>query len=157
MPITYPRPCPTCGKKYKNRYDFCRHKKYCGSNVKVQCLHCDKMFSRKDAMKAPVKKLHSESVKRKAEDTAELVRLQLLNADKVPRLSVESQQGGEVTSGKRTLDEVESTPAKASKNDSEQVDDVDHSDECGGGSNPLFKANIKKMGTPKKMEKRQSR
>lgn len=104
-------------------------------------------------MKAHVKKFHSESVKRKAEDFAELVRLELLNADKVPRLSVESQKGGAVTSGKRTLDEVESTPAKASKNDSEQVDDVHDSDEYGGCPNPLFKANIEKMGTPKNWKK----
>ena len=55
MPITYPRPCPTCGKKYKNIFDFSRHRKYCGTNVKVPCLHCDKMFSRKDAMKVHVK------------------------------------------------------------------------------------------------------
>ena len=43
MPITYPRTCPTCGKKYKNGFDFCRHKKYSGSNVKVPCLHCDEV------------------------------------------------------------------------------------------------------------------
>ena len=63
---------PTCGKKYKNRFDFCRHKKYCGSNVKVPCLHCDKLFATKDAMKANVRKFHSEAAKRKAEDSAEL-------------------------------------------------------------------------------------
>ena len=128
MPITYPRPCPTCGKKYKTRFDFCRHKKYCGSNVKVPCLHCDKLFSRKDAMKAHVRKFHSEAAKRKAEESAELLRLELLNADKVPRLSVERQKGGAVTSSKRTLDEVESTPAKASKKGNDQ-DEAVRSDE----------------------------
>ena len=36
----------------KNRITFCRHKKYCGTNIRVPCLHCDKTFSRKDKMTA---------------------------------------------------------------------------------------------------------
>ena len=96
--ITYARPCPTCGKKYKNRFDFCRHKKYCGPNVKVPCLHCDKLFSRKDAMKAHVRKFHLEAAKRKAEDRAELARLELLHSNKAPKLeSDERQTGGAVS------------------------------------------------------------
>lgn len=108
MTIIYPRPCPTCGKKLNDRNDFPRQEKNCGSNVKVQCLHCETMFSRKNAMKAHVKKFHSEPAKRKAEDTAQLLRVQLLNSEKVPQLSVESQTGGTLTYGKRALDEVES-------------------------------------------------
>ena len=68
MPIIYSRPCPKCGKKYKNRFDFCRHKKYCGTNLKVACLQCDKLFSRKDKMTA-----HSEAAKRKAEEGARFI------------------------------------------------------------------------------------
>lgn len=79
-------------------------------------------------MKAHVRKFHSEAAKRKAEESAELLRLELLNADKVPRLSVERQKGGAVTSSKRTLDEVESTPAKASKKGNDQ-DEAVRSDE----------------------------
>ena len=56
-------------------------------------------------MKAHVRKFHSEAAKWKAEESIELDRLELLNANKVPRLSVESQKGGAVTSSKRTLDE----------------------------------------------------
>ena len=77
MAITYPRPCPICGTKIKNRGNFFRHKKYCGTNVKVPCLHCDKTFSRKDKMVAHVKKFQSEAAKRKAEESAELLRLEL--------------------------------------------------------------------------------
>lgn len=96
MPVTYPRPCPTCGKKYKNRYDLCRHKKYFGTNVKVLRFHCDNMFSRKDAMKVRVKKFHSEGAKREAEESVELLRMELLNSEKVPCLSLENQKGGAV-------------------------------------------------------------
>ena len=78
-----------------------------------------------------------------------------MNSNKVPRLSVESQRGGAATYGKRTLDEVESTPPKASKNDNEQADEAIRPDEYGGGSNPLFQANIDKMGRPKNWKKRQ--
>jgi len=94
--IVYPRPCLICGKKLKNRFTFCRHKKYCGKKVeRVPCLHCDKTFSRKDKMVAHVKKFHSEAAKRKADERAELTRLDLLHAKKVPRLS--DQTGGAVS------------------------------------------------------------
>ena len=96
MAITYLRPCPICGTKIKNRENFFRHKKYCGTNVKVPCLHCDETFSRKDKMVAHVKKFHSEAAKRKAEESAELLRLELLHASKVPHLSEDSQTGGSV-------------------------------------------------------------
>lgn len=42
-------------------------------------------------------KFHSEAAKRKAEESAELVRMKLLNADKVPHLSDEHQTGGAVS------------------------------------------------------------
>ena len=107
MPITYPRPCPICGTKIKNRGNFFRHKKYCGTNVKVQSVYCDKVFCGKNKMTAHVKKCHSEVAKRKAEEDAELLRLELLNSGKVPRLSVEEQTGGAVTTRgtKRSADD----------------------------------------------------
>ena len=48
-------------------------------------------------MTAHVKKFHSEAAKRKAEEGAELLRLELLNSGKVPRLCNEEQTGGAVT------------------------------------------------------------
>lgn len=35
------------------------------------------------------KKFHSEAAKRKAEESAELLRLEIMNSDKVPRLDIE--------------------------------------------------------------------
>lgn len=67
-----------------------------------------KLFSRKDAMKAHVRKFHAETAKRNADESDELV-----HVEKVPRLSGENQKGGAATYGKRTLEEVESTPPKA--------------------------------------------
>ena len=78
----YPRACPKCGKKISNRGNFSRHKKHCGtSEHRVQCPHCPKTYSRKDDLKAHVKKFYSEAAKRKAEENAELLRLELLRAD----------------------------------------------------------------------------
>ena len=130
--VTYPRHCPKCNKQLKNRITFCRHKKYCGTNTRVPCLHCEKTFCRKDKMVAHVKKCHSEAAKRKAEESAELLRLELLNSGKIPRLDVEEQTGGAVKMAKR---EPESSETK--------TDD----------EKPLFQANIAKMGTPKKWKK----
>ena len=96
---TYPRACPTCGKIIKNRGNFFRHKKRCGtSEHRVQCLYCHKTYSRKDDLKKHVRKVHSEAGKRKAEESAEQLRLELLHSDKVPTLvSDEIQQGGAVS------------------------------------------------------------
>ena len=64
MPITYPRPCPKCGTKIKNKGNFSRHKKCCGtSEHRVQCLQCPKTYSRKDDMLKHVRKFHSELAK----------------------------------------------------------------------------------------------
>lgn len=93
----YPRACPKCGKKISNRGNFSRHKKHCGtSEHRVQCPHCPKTYSRKDDLKAHVKKFHSEAAKRKAEENTELLRLELLNSEKIPRLSNDEQIGGAV-------------------------------------------------------------
>ena len=109
------------------------------------------MFSRKDKMTAHVKKFHSEVAKRKTSDTAELARLELLHADKIPRLSVERQTGGAVTTRgmKREVDEESKQEMKMAKPDvSETAKDAN--DEYGGGPNPLFVADVKKLGPAKR-------
>ena len=167
--ITYPRPCPNCGKSLKNRFTYCTHKRYCGKNIRVSCFHCEKTFARKDDMVKHVKKFHSEAAKRKAAETDELDRMELLHADKVPRLSVDHQTGGAVstrgmkraneeepnpdvkaTRGMKRADEENPSPdVKAAKNDQE----IEKSDKYEGGPNPLFQANIYKMGKPKSWKK----
>lgn len=161
MPITYPRPCPTCGKKYKNIFDFSRHRKYCGTNVKVPCLHCDKMFSRKDAMKVHVKMFHSESARRKAANNDELLRMELLHSSKVPCLSLDNQTGGAVStrSMKQDSKKADLKPAKDEPrtNKRKMEEDIDMLDLMDDGldeflveranrlaleKKPLFKANV---------------
>ena len=87
--ITYPRPCPHCRKLLNNRFSYCRHKAHCGkTKAKVQCLYCEKSFDRLDNCKRHMKDAHSEAAKRKAEDSAELARLELHRTNKVPHLDV---------------------------------------------------------------------
>ena len=162
---TYPRACPTCGKTIKNRGNFFRHKKRCGtSEHRVQCLHCHKTYSRKDDLKKHVRKVHSEAGKRKAEESAELLRLELLHSDNVPTLvSDESQQGGAVSTRSMKKDpESVKEDLKPMKDETRAVkrkleDDMDMSHQLDDGSddflveranrlelseNPLFKANL---------------
>ena len=146
--ITYPRPCPKCGTKINNRFNFSRHKKYCGTDVKVPCIYCDKVFCRKDKLVAHVKKCHSEAAKRKVEESAELTRLELLHASKVPRLSDEQQTGGAVsTRGTKRSPEESNPDVKIAKGEPES------SESKTNDKQPLFQANIAKMGTPKKWKK----
>ena len=98
MPIIYPRPCPTCGAKLKNRSAFSRNRKYCARKTEpVPCLYCESTFKRRDDLSKHTRKFHSEAAKQKAADTAELARLEFLHADKVPHLSDEHQTGGAVS------------------------------------------------------------
>ena len=146
--VTYPRHCPKCSKQLKNRITFCRHKKYCGTNTRVPCLHCEKTFCRKDKMVAHVKKCHSEAAKRKAEESAELLRLELLNSGKIPRLDVEEQTGGAVsTRGSKRSAEDSNPDVKMAKREPESSETKTDDEK------PLFQANIAKMGTPKKWKK----
>ena len=99
-------------------------------------------------MVAYVKKFHSQEAIRKAEEGAELTRLELLHANKVPRLSVEEQTGGAVTTRgtKRSADD-DIPDVKVTKMDSQSNEaKTDY-------EKPLFQANIAKMGTPKKWKK----
>ena len=48
-------------------------------------------------MVAHVKKCHSQTAKRRAEESDELLKLQLLNSGKVPRLDFDEQLGGAVS------------------------------------------------------------
>ena len=146
--VTYPRHCPKCNKQLKNRITFCRHKKYCGTNTRVPCLHCEKTFCRKDKMVAHVKKCHSEAAKRKAEESAELLRLELLNSGKILRLDVEEQTGGAVsTRGTKRSAEDSNPDVKMAKREPESSETKTDDEK------PLFQANIAKMGTPKKWKK----
>lgn len=106
--ITYPRSCSQCGKQLGSRASYCRHKAHCAKKTDpVPCLHCESTFTRKDDMLRHVKKFHSEGAKRKAEANEELARMELLHADKVPRLSVEdSQTGGAVSTRSMKKDSV---------------------------------------------------
>ena len=134
-----------------NRFEFSIHKKYCETKVKVPCLYCNKEFTRKDAMKAHVKKFHSEAVKRKAEELTELSKLEVLHADKVPRLNVEEQIGSAVTTRgmKRTADQEETKsqiklpkPEITTPKNSIEFDVY--------GEKPLFVANVTKLGPAKR-------
>ena len=87
--------------------------------------------------------------KRKAEESAELTRLELLHASKVPRLGNEEQTGGAVsTRGTKRSAEDSNPDVKVTKMDSQG-----NEAKTDGGTGPLFQANIAKMGTPKKWKK----
>ena len=59
--ITYPRPCPTCGKEL-NRRHFFRHMKRCGTfEHQVQCPQCPLTFGRKDTMQYHLRQQHSNN------------------------------------------------------------------------------------------------
>ena len=161
--IRYPRPCPDCGTKINNRSNFSRHRKHCGKVVDpVPCIHCDATFTRKSDMQRHVKKFHSEVAKRKASDNPELYRLEVLHSGKVPRLTMDDeddQTGGAVSTRgtKRMVDGNDRPKGKFSKplvdySDSSEDDEDDEDDEE-TGKVPLFKANIVKMGAPKKWKK----
>ena len=156
--ITYPRPCPTCGVKINNRSNYSRHRKHCGKTVEpVPCQHCDATFTRKSDMQRHMKKFHSETAKRKASDNAELDRLEILHSNKVPRLVVDEDQtgGASTTRGtKRIADDDDNPQGKVRRSLVDYSDSSeDDEDDEETGKVPLFKANIVKMGAPKKWKK----
>ena len=108
-------------------------------------------------MQRHVKKYHSQTAKRKAETNEELARLELLYADKVPRLTVDDDQtgGAVLTRGtKRMVGDNDGPKGKASQSlvDYSDTSDDDDDEEM-EREMPLFKANIAKMGPPKKWKK----
>ena len=111
-------------------------------------------------MQRHVKKYHSEPSKRKACDDAELNRLEILHSNKVPRFTIDEddddQTGGAVTTRgtKRRVDEDDDLPPEklsrslVTYSDSSDEDEIEEERDV-----PLFKANIAKMGVPKKWKK----
>lgn len=97
-----------------------------------------------------IKKYHSAGAKRKAEESAELNRMEVLHSGKVPRL--EEQIGGATSTRgtKRSAEEGITPREKVSK----LVDYSDTSDEEEEEENiPLFITNIKKLGPAKRWKK----
>lgn len=103
-------------------------------------------------MKAHVRKFHSEAAKRKASVNDELDRLELLHADKVPRLNVESQTGGAVmTRGTKRKNKEEDSKNNVKESNPDDTDQtLDTTEEYGSGPNPLFVADVKKLGPAKR-------
>ena len=149
MPITYPQPCPTCGIKINNRSNFSRHRKYCGKKIDpVPCPHCQTTFTRKDDMLRHVRKFHSQEAIRKAEANDELTKLEVLHSNKVPRLAVEEQVGGAVsTRGTKRPAEESNSDIKELK---PEVKPQEENEEYGDSVIPLFVANVTKLGPAKR-------
>ena len=117
-------------------------------------------------MAAHVRKCHSEAAKRNAEELAELSKLEVLHANKVPRLSVDDQTGGAVSTRSMKKDpervkEEEDQPSMTKEPETKKrkfkEDDVDMSYMMDDGlddflieradrlqfeHNPLFKADL---------------
>ena len=108
-------------------------------------------------MKTHIRKFHSEAAKRKAEEDAELIRLELLNSDKVPRLDVHEQIGGAATTRemKREADQGESKQEVkiAKPEESKPKIRQDPSEEHGGGKDPLYVAEFKNLSPAKRWKK----
>ena len=103
-----------------------------------------------------VRRFHSQEAKRKAEANAELARMALLHANKVPRLTDDSQTGGAVTTRgtKRAADDDDDIPeVKLPRPNVSEATTKHNSEECGEGSNPLFVANVTKLGPAKRWKK----
>ena len=59
--VTYPGPCPTCGKHFNSSHFF-QHKKRCDTTEhRAQCLFCPLTFAYKQDMEWHVRQQHSNS------------------------------------------------------------------------------------------------
>ena len=59
--VTYPRPCPTCGKHFNSSHFF-QHKRRCGTTEhRVLCLFCPLTFAYKQDMEWHVRQQHSNN------------------------------------------------------------------------------------------------
>ena len=98
-----------------------------------------------------IQKYHSTEAKRKADESTELDRLELLHSNKVPRLVVDDDQSGGATRGtKRMVDNDDIPKGKQRLVDySDTSADEEEEDE----EVPLFQTNIVKMGPAKKWKK----
>lgn len=156
--IAYPRPCPHCGKSMSSRASYSRHIKHCGKITDpVDCPQCEATFTRRDDMVRHVRKYHSEVAKRKAADDAELDRLEVLHSGKIPRLMVDDddQTGGAVTTRgtKRGVDEDDLPKGKVSRSLVNYSDTSDDEELESEDEQPLFIANVKKLGPTKRWKK----
>ena len=62
--VTYPRPCPTCGKEI-SRGHFFQHKNQCGTTEnRYHCLFCSLTFNYKCNLKRHVQQQHSKNPQR---------------------------------------------------------------------------------------------
>lgn len=106
-------------------------------------------------MSKHVRKFHSEGAKRKAEESAELLRMELLHSEKVPRLSTEGQTGGALTTRgiKREPDQRDNTSDVKVTKQEDAYQRLDPTVEYGGGKDPLYVADFKKLGPAKRWNK----
>ena len=67
--IQYPKACPKCNTVIKDKGNYSRRIRRCGtSEHRVNCPCCDTTFFRMDACKRHIKNIHSKGAKRKADD-----------------------------------------------------------------------------------------
>lgn len=151
--VTYPRACPKSGKKNKNSGNLARYKKYCGTNTpREECPQCTKTYSRKDDFKKHIKQVYKNTgVKRKAEDDAELLPLELLHSTNIRTLKNMQQGGSLTTRGMKRKTEDDKNNVKVPKPEIAEMPDT--SNEYGGGPDPLYVAKVKKLGPAKRRKK----
>ena len=95
-----------------------------------------------------VRKFHSQEAIRKAEAYEELTKLEVLHSNKVPRLDVEEQVGGAVsTRGTKRPAEESNSDVKELK---PEVKPQEENEEYDEGPTPLFVANVTKLGPAKR-------
>ena len=95
-----------------------------------------------------VRKFHSQEAIRKAEANDELTKLEVLHSNKVPRLDVEEQVGGAVsTRGTKRPAEESNSDIKELK---PEVKPQEENEEYGDSVIPLFVANVTKLGLAKR-------
>ena len=62
--VTYPRPCPSCGKEFSKNYFF-YHKKQCGTTEnRYQCPYCPLSFSHPSHKLCHIRQQHSKNLQR---------------------------------------------------------------------------------------------
>ena len=90
-------------------------------------------------------------VKRKAEDDAELLRLELLHSTNIRTLKNMQQRGSVTTRGVKRKTEDDKNNVKVPKPEIGEIPDT--SNEYGGGPDPLYLAKVKKLGAAKHRKK----